>query len=598
MMAHPPGVGPQIPVESVAASTAYKNVRRLIGYVLTYRRNVILAVVWLLVSSATAAAVPALIGYVVDQAVKQAAGAGDLNALNIPVALLAVVTIAGWFAQRAQIIHLGDAGQRALFVLRQEVFARLHSLPVAYFESAAAGDLMSRLVNDIETVNSFMSQGLRRLIGSMLVVVATIIAMFIVDVRLAIVTLLALPFIMATAWVFGKVSRRVFRQRQVAIGNVSALLAEELAGIKVAQSFARSGASSEAFDARNAANRDASIHASAISSAFEPALTLISTIATVFVAGYGGMLAAEGVVTVGVVVAFFNYARQFFNAISQISTLWGETQSAIAGSERVFTLLDAETGAIDPPDAIELDAPLGSLAFSKVNFGYADGPQVLFDVSFQVLPGETVALVGVTGAGKSTILDLISKMYAPASGEITIDGLDIARIATPSLRRVLGVVGQEPFLFSGTVADNLRYARRSITDAEIHSTLLDVGGPVLLESLPDGIDTQIGERGITLSGGQRQLIALARVLLSEPAILLLDEATSAVDSRTEAQIHTALDKAFTKRTAIVIAHRLSTVKRADRIIVIEDGRVVESGTYQELMTAGGFASKLFCAQII
>ncbi len=597
-MAHPPGVGPQIPVESVAASTAYKNVRRLIGYVLTYRRNVILAVVWLLVSSATAAAVPALIGYVVDQAVKQAAGAGDLNALNIPVALLAVVTIAGWFAQRAQIIHLGDAGQRALFVLRQEVFARLHSLPVAYFESAAAGDLMSRLVNDIETVNSFMSQGLRRLIGSMLVVVATIIAMFIVDVRLAIVTLLALPFIMATAWVFGKVSRRVFRQRQVAIGNVSALLAEELAGIKVAQSFARSGASSEAFDARNAANRDASIHASAISSAFEPALTLISTIATVFVAGYGGMLAAEGVVTVGVVVAFFNYARQFFNAISQISTLWGETQSAIAGSERVFTLLDAETGAIDPPDAIELDAPLGSLAFSKVNFGYADGPQVLFDVSFQVLPGETVALVGVTGAGKSTILDLISKMYAPASGEITIDGLDIARIATPSLRRVLGVVGQEPFLFSGTVADNLRYARRSITDAEIHSTLLDVGGPVLLESLPDGIDTQIGERGITLSGGQRQLIALARVLLSEPAILLLDEATSAVDSRTEAQIHTALDKAFTKRTAIVIAHRLSTVKRADRIIVIEDGRVVESGTYQELMTAGGFASKLFCAQII
>jgi len=598
VMAHPPGVGPQIPVESVAASTAYKNVRRLIGYVLTYRRNVILAVVWLLVSSATAAAVPALIGYVVDQAVKQAAGAGDLNALNIPVALLAVVTIAGWFAQRAQIIHLGDAGQRALFVLRQEVFARLHSLPVAYFESAAAGDLMSRLVNDIETVNSFMSQGLRRLIGSMLVVVATIIAMFIVDVRLAIVTLLALPFIMATAWVFGKVSRRVFRQRQVAIGNVSALLAEELAGIKVAQSFARSGASSEAFDARNAANRDASIHASAISSAFEPALTLISTIATVFVAGYGGMLAAEGVVTVGVVVAFFNYARQFFNAISQISTLWGETQSAIAGSERVFTLLDAETGAIDPPDAIELDAPLGSLAFSKVNFGYADGPQVLFDVSFQVLPGETVALVGVTGAGKSTILDLISKMYAPASGEITIDGLDIARIATPSLRRVLGVVGQEPFLFSGTVADNLRYARRSITDAEIHSTLLDVGGPVLLESLPDGIDTQIGERGITLSGGQRQLIALARVLLSEPAILLLDEATSAVDSRTEAQIHTALDKAFTKRTAIVIAHRLSTVKRADRIIVIEDGRVVESGTYQELMTAGGFASKLFCAQII
>lgn len=597
-MAHPPGVGPQIPVESVAASTAYKNVRRLIGYVLTYRRNVILAVVWLLVSSATAAAVPALIGYVVDQAVKQAAGAGDLNALNIPVALLAVVTIAGWFAQRAQIIHLGDAGQRALFVLRQEVFARLHSLPVAYFESAAAGDLMSRLVNDIETVNSFMSQGLRRLIGSMLVVVATIIAMFIVDVRLAMVTLLALPFIMATAWVFGKVSRKVFRQRQVAIGNVSALLAEELAGIKVAQSFARSGASSEAFDARNAANRDASIHASAISSAFEPALTLISTIATVFVAGYGGMLAAEGVVTVGVVVAFFNYARQFFNAISQISTLWGETQSAIAGSERVFTLLDAETGAIDPPDAIELDAPLGSLAFSKVNFGYADGPQVLFDVSFQVLPGETVALVGVTGAGKSTILDLISKMYAPASGEITIDGLDIARIATPSLRRVLGVVGQEPFLFSGTVADNLRYARRNITDTEIHSTLLDVGGPVLLESLPDGIDTQIGERGITLSGGQRQLIALARVLLSEPAILLLDEATSAVDSRTEAQIHTALDKAFTKRTAIVIAHRLSTVKRADRIIVIEDGRVVESGTYQELMTAGGFASKLFCAQII
>ncbi|MCL4555005.1 MAG: ABC transporter ATP-binding protein/permease [Actinobacteria bacterium] len=597
-MAHPHGTGPQIPVESVAAATALASVRRLIEYVLKYRRNVIFAVVWLLVSSATAAAVPALIGYVVDQAVRQAAGAGEVSALNAPIALLAAVTIAGWFAQRAQIIHLGNAGQRALFVLRQEVFAKLHVLPVAYFESSAAGDLMSRLVNDIETVNSFMSQGLRRLIGSMLVVVATVVAMFIVDARLALVTLLALPFLMATAWVFGKVSRRVFRQRQVAIGNVSALLAEELAGIKVAQSFARSGASSEAFDARNAANRDASINASAISSAFEPALTLISTIATVLVAGYGGMLAAGGVITVGVVVAFFNYARQFFNSISQISTLWGETQSAIAGSERVFTLLDAQTGMTDPPDAVDLMDPQGSLGFSKVNFGYAEGPQVLFDVSFQVLPGETVALVGMTGAGKSTILDLISKMYAPDSGEITIDGVDIHKVTTPSLRRILGVVGQEPFLFTGTVADNLRYARSGVTDDEIRSTLLDVGGPVLLESLPEGIDTRIGERGLTLSGGQRQLLALARVMLSDPSILLLDEATSAVDSRTETQIHVALDKVFSERTAIVIAHRLSTVKRADRIIVIEDGRVVESGTYRELMAAGGYASNLFCAQII
>lgn len=597
-MAHPHGTGPQIPVESVAAATALASVRRLIEYVLKYRRNVIFAVVWLLVSSATAAAVPALIGYVVDQAVRQAAGAGEVSALNAPIALLAAVTIAGWFAQRAQIIHLGNAGQRALFVLRQEVFAKLHVLPVAYFESSAAGDLMSRLVNDIETVNSFMSQGLRRLIGSMLVVVATVVAMFIVDARLALVTLLALPFLMATAWVFGKVSRRVFRQRQVAIGNVSALLAEELAGIKVAQSFARSGASSEAFDARNAANRDASINASAISSAFEPALTLISTIATVLVAGYGGMLAAGGVITVGVVVAFFNYARQFFNSISQISTLWGEAQSAIAGSERVFTLLDAQTGMTDPPDAVDLMDPQGSLGFSKVNFGYAEGPQVLFDVSFQVLPGETVALVGMTGAGKSTILDLISKMYAPDSGEITIDGVDIHKVTTPSLRRILGVVGQEPFLFTGTVADNLRYARSGVTDDEIRSTLLDVGGPVLLESLPEGIDTRIGERGLTLSGGQRQLLALARVMLSDPSILLLDEATSAVDSRTETQIHVALDKVFSERTAIVIAHRLSTVKRADRIIVIEDGRVVESGTYRELMAAGGYASNLFCAQII
>jgi len=597
-VAHPHGTGPQIPVESVAAATALASVRRLIEYVLKYRRNVIFAVVWLLVSSATAAAVPALIGYVVDQAVRQAAGAGEVSALNAPIALLAAVTIAGWFAQRAQIIHLGNAGQRALFVLRQEVFAKLHVLPVAYFESSAAGDLMSRLVNDIETVNSFMSQGLRRLIGSMLVVVATVVAMFIVDARLALVTLLALPFLMATAWVFGKVSRRVFRQRQVAIGNVSALLAEELAGIKVAQSFARSGASSEAFDARNAANRDASINASAISSAFEPALTLISTIATVLVAGYGGMLAAGGVITVGVVVAFFNYARQFFNSISQISTLWGETQSAIAGSERVFTLLDAQTGMTDPPDAVDLMDPQGSLGFSKVNFGYAEGPQVLFDVSFQVLPGETVALVGMTGAGKSTILDLISKMYAPDSGEITIDGVDIHKVTTPSLRRILGVVGQEPFLFTGTVADNLRYARSGVTDDEIRSTLLDVGGPVLLESLPEGIDTRIGERGLTLSGGQRQLLALARVMLSDPSILLLDEATSAVDSRTETQIHVALDKVFSERTAIVIAHRLSTVKRADRIIVIEDGRVVESGTYRELMAAGGYASNLFCAQII
>lgn len=569
---------------------------RLLRYLLPHRRSLMLGTGWLLLSSAAVAATPALTGRLIDRAVATAAAGGSADTLTVPALLLVGATLVGWFAQRMQILLLGQAGQEALYAVRRDVFAKISELDIGFFESVESGDLMSRLINDIEQINSFLSQGFRRLLSSSFSLVATLIAMLLVDWRLAVATLLVVPVMLLVTRLFGLVARRAFRRRQEAIGDVSATLAEELGGIRVAQAFNRTERNRERFEGRNAQNRDANVGAAAVSSAFSPVLSVISTGATALVAGLGGWLASRLLVTIGVVVAFLNYARQFFNAVTQLSSLYSETQSALAGGERIFDLLDTPVEVADRSDAEDLACLEGRVTWEGVRFSYRSGPEVLHGIDLDVSPGETVAFVGTTGAGKTTLVNLVPRFYDPSSGAVLIDGRDVRSLRLSSLRRHFGIVLQDPFLFSGTVADNIRYGRLEASEADVRRAADTAGALAFIETLPDGFGTQVGERGSILSTGQRQLIAFARAVVGDPAILLLDEATSSVDTRTEQLIQRGLKRILVDRTALIIAHRLSTVRDASRIVVIDGGHVVEQGTYAQLLAADGAFRALHDAQ--
>jgi ATP-binding cassette subfamily B multidrug efflux pump len=572
----------------------WATVRRLLDYLAPYRMGVAVALVWVVIAAAAQAAGPVLTGYIVNIATKTT----HLSDLVLPfLGLIAAATV-GWLATRAQIMALGTIGQRALRTVRLQVFDKISDLSVAFFERNESGDLMSRLINDVDTINGFLSNGFRRLLGSAVGLVMTLAVMLAVNWVLALATLLVVPVMFAVSRLFGLVARRAFRLRQETLGDISSTLAEELAGIKVAQAFARTDRNATEFEQRNADNRDASVAASAVSSAFSPVLDVISTMSLAVVAGLGGYLATRNIITIGVVVAFIGFSRQFFNAVSQLSSLYADTQSALAGGERIFGLLDTRVEVSDAADALELGRLGGEVEYRGVRFSYGDGPEVLHGIDLHVAPGETVAIVGPTGAGKSTIVNLLARFYDPTSGAVLVDGNDLTGVVVGSLRRNLGIVLQDPFLFSGTVADNIRYGRLEASDADLAEAARTARGLEFIERLPAGFDTQVGERGGTLSTGQRQLIAFARAILADPAILILDEATSSVDTRTEALIQEGLRAILSDRTALVIAHRLSTVRDADRIAVVDAGAVVELGTYAELMAANELFRRLHDAQFV
>jgi len=570
---------------------------RLARYLLPYKRDLAFGAFWVVVSSAASAATPALTGMLINIAVAQAAtGQGSVGPLVVPGVALVGAAVFGWLATRQQIFTLGTAGQRALFGARNDVIAKVVQLDIGFFESVESGDLMSRLINDIAQIDSFLSQGFRRLLGALAGLVATLVAMLWVDWRLALATLLVVPVMVGVTRLFGVIARRAFRTRQESIGNVSATLAEELDGIKVAQAFNRTDRNRVQFAERNAANRDANVNAATVSSAFSPVLSVISAIATALVAALGGYFAAKQLLSIGVVVAFFSYARQFFNSVSQLSSLYSDTQSALAGGERVFGLLDTPVEISDAPDAVELPAITGRIEYRGVRFRYRTGDEILHGVDLTIPAGQTVAIVGATGAGKTTLANLAPRFYDPTAGAVLVDGHDLRDVSLPSLRSAFGIVLQDPFLFSGTIADNIRYGNLDASDADVRSAARTANALDFIESLPDGFDTLVSERGATLSTGQRQLIAFARAIVGDPAIVILDEATSSVDTRTEVAIQTALKALLSGRTALIIAHRLSTVRDADRIIVVDAGQVVEDGTYATLMATGGAFAALHEAQ--
>ena len=567
--------------------------RRLVAEWGPYRREIALALGLILVGAAAQALGPWLVGRAIDADIL----GGDPGGLARTMLLLLLVYAAGSLATRGQIWQVGSVGQRVLTSLRARLFDRLAHLPLGYFDRRPIGDLMSRVSNDVETLNQLLSQGLTQLLGSMFSLVGIVVAMLVLSWKLALVSSTIIPIMLVMTIVLARRARSAFRTTRETTGDVTAELQEEIVGVREAQAFNRTEANIAAFRERNQANRDANVQATAITSAFAPAMDLLSTLATALVIGAGGYLIFAGEATVGLLAAFLIYVQQFFRPIQIASQVYAQVQAALAGGERIYAILDEQPEPADRPGAAELNSAQGRIDFAGVCFEYEAGREVLHEVTFTAEPGQTVALVGQTGAGKTTIASLIPRFYDVTDGAVRIDGRDVRDVTRASLRRQIASVLQEPFLFSGTVAENIGYGREGATREDIVAAARAVDADAFVAALPDGYDTRLGEGGASLSQGQRQLLSFARAILADPRILILDEATSNVDTRTEAQIQRALRTLLAGRTSVVIAHRLSTVRDADQILVVDAGRIVERGVHDDLLARGGRYAELYRRQL-
>lgn len=567
-------------------------VLRLVGYLRPYWRQVLGAMVFVLLSAGTQAAGPFLIGQAVDIFITQ----GDKAGLTRTMLLLVGVYLTGYISMRFQVYLMSWSGQRVLADLRIQIIDRIESLSLQFVEGEEAGDLMSRLVNDIDALNSFISQGLAQMVGSVFALTGIVVAMFVLNWQLALAALAIVPVMLLATNLFARYARSAYRKTRTTIGDVSAGLQEELGGVKVAQAFNRGDLNIRRFAERNAANRDANVSANAITSAFAPTMDVLATVDTAIVAGIGGYMAVRGLISVGTVVAFLQYVQNFFRPVQTVATVWTIAQSAFAAAERVFELIDTEPEIQDAMDAIEMPMIEGEVKLDNVAFGYELEKLVLREIDLIATPGETIALVGPTGAGKSTLVSLISRFYDVKVGVVQIDGFDIRQVTQNSLRSQMGMVTQEPFLFSSTIMENIRYGRLEASDEEVYEAARAANAHNFITRLPEGYETKLGERGGTLSQGQRQLISIARAILADPRILILDEATASVDTRTEVMIQKALNRLLEGRTSFVIAHRLSTVRNADQVLVIDEGKIVEKGTHETLIEQDGLYAELYRRQ--
>ena len=565
---------------------------RLFRYVAPYKFRILIVLLFTVTGAAFGAAAPYLIGRAVDQFISR----GDRAGLAIIMLLLLGAYVGAMLSRVFQGYLMGWVGQKTLARIRGEIFRKLQRLHMSYFDKHDAGDLMSRLVNDVDTINNLLSMGLVQSLAGVMGLIGIVVAMFALHWPLALAAATVIPVMLLTTNFFAGMARRAFRKTRETIGDVSADLQEDIAGIKVAQAFNRTGLNQARFARRNAANRDANVGATAVTSAFSPAMDILSTVATVIVVGFGGYLATTGQVSVGVVVSFLGYVQQFFWPIQQVSQLYTQAQSALAGGERIFELLDTEETMVDATAAKPLPPIKGRVEFENVDFAYDPMHPVLHGVDLVAEPGQTIALVGPTGAGKTTVANLLARFYDVTGGRVMVDGHDVRDVTIGSLRSQLGMVPQNSFLFSGAVADNIRYGRLDATDEEVEEAARLANAHEFISRLPQGYQTSLGERGGSISQGQRQLVAFARAILANPRILILDEATSSVDTRTEMLIQQALSELLKGRTSFVIAHRLSTIRNADQVLVIDEGRIVERGTHAELLEQGGLYADLYRRQ--
>jgi ABC-type multidrug transport system fused ATPase/permease subunit len=524
---------------------------------------------------------------------------GDERTLNLVVAAFVASALVVWAATFAQTYLVGWVGQRALADLRLQIFRHLQDMPVGFYERRPAGVLISRMTNDVEALDSLVTDTVVTLFQASLTLIGSIVILLLLDVELALITFLIFPIMAAGSLAFRIASADAYRRTRETIGAITAYLQETLSGIRVVRAFAQEPRHRARFAELNQANRDANLVTVNLNAAYFPGVEFVSAIATVAILLIGGGRVISGDVQIGVLVGFIAALNGFFDPIGQLSQVYTTYQSGMAALDKIFELLDEQPELRDAPDAVELPRLRGEIRFEDVSFRYGSpedegGPKLaLGDVSITVPPGQTVALVGATGAGKSTFAKLVARFYDPTEGRVLVDGHDLRTVKADSLRSQMGIVPQEAFLFSGTVADNIAFGRPDATPAEIEAAARAVGAWDFISVLPDGPDTEVGERGVQLSAGQRQLVAFARALIADPRILVLDEATSNVDLHTEGRIEAGLRRLLAGRTAIVIAHRLSTIRQAGRIVVLDQGRIVEQGTHDDLLAAGGAYERLY-----
>ena len=563
-----------------------RKLRGLWQLVSPYRLRVLAMLVSLIAAAAAALAPAPLAKLAIDQGIQH----HDTGALDvIVVAFLGSAVVYG-IATYAQTYLVGWVGQRALQDLRVHLFGHLQALSIGFYSRNRAGVIISRLTNDVEALDTLVEDGLATLIQSGLTLIGVVVILVVLDFHLALLTFLALPLLGLGALLFRIASADAYRLTRERIASITGYLQESLSGIRAVRAFGQERRHIARFRELNTANRAANMTTVNLNAAYFPAVELLSALVTVEILVIGGIEVINGHTSTGVVFGFIAALNNFFDPIEQLSQLYTTYQSGMAALDKIFELLDEQPELTDAPGALELPAIRGELRFDAVSFRYGTGEDAAYalrDLDITIPAGQTVALVGETGAGKSTFAKLVARFYDPSSGAVLVDGHDLRGVRAHSLRSQMGVVPQEAFLFSGTVRENIAFGRPDATDGEIADAARAVGALSFIERLDHGLDTQVGERGVQLSAGQRQLLAFARALVADPAILVLDEATSNVDVHTEGLIDQGLRRLVAGRTAIVIAHRLSTIRHAGRIVVLESGRIVEQGTHEELLDAEG-----------
>ena len=570
-------------------------VKRMLAYLKPHKWRMLGAFLLTLVQSGLTLLTPYLIKVAIDQNITQ----GDMAGLVKIAVLLAISFVLLFAVTTLQSYTLAWIGQRVLATLRGDLFRHLQRLPLGYHDRHIVGVTVSRVINDVAEINELLSQGVITLLGDSIVLVGIIVIMLGMSPKLALLTFIVLPLMVLATWMFSRQARRAFRETRSSVAAVVGDLAEDINGMRAIQAFTREKTSQDRFEQVNRENRNAYINAMNLSFIFLPTIEMLGMLATVIVLWFGGRFVIGAEVTLGIMVAFLAYVSRFFQPIQELSRIYTTFQSAMAGGEQVVNLLDTPVEIEDAPGALPLPLVKGEITLTNVSFKYrAELPDVLHQVNLQIPAGTTAALVGPTGAGKTTIANLIARFYEVSEGSISIDGYDIREITTASLHQQVRVIGQDPFLFSRSIAENIKYGKPGASDDEMILAAQQANAHGFIVRLPDGYQTRVLEGGVNLSQGQRQLISIARALLTDPRILILDEATANIDSVTEALLQEAIARLLKDRTAVVIAHRLSTVRNADRVHVIDDGRIVEQGTHAELLQHKGLYAQLYERQFV
>lgn len=588
-MGHGPGHGSFDP-QTLDTKVDPKKFSRIIPYLWPYRYYLLAGFIFMLMATVAGLISPMIEANAIDLFIAGGEGTSmaerQAGLLNLALIYLGLFLV-NWLSSYGQTYFISWAGQNLVYKIRQEMYEHLHRMSFSFYDRIEVGRVMSRLTSDVNALNELVSSGILNVFNDTLILAGIIVILLRLNWRLALVTFTIMPLFVLLATKFRWRLHRAYHDVRRKAATVNANLQESISGIRVTQSFSREEENAVRFDETNADNMQANMSAAQLNAAFGPLVEVVATVGICAVIWYGGLQIRLGAMTIGAVFAFLRYVQRFFMPIRDLSQVYNIWQAATVSIDRIFELLDAPPGVQDSPDAIELPTIVGNIRFDKVSFAYNPEQPVLRDIDFEVSAGHTLALVGQTGAGKSTIVNLLSRFYDVTDGAITIDGHDLRSVTQESLHRQLGIVLQDTFLFVGTVRDNIRYGRPAATEEEVVAAAKAVNAHDFIMRLPEGYDTEVQERGGRLSVGQRQLISFARAILCNPRIVILDEATSSVDAYTELLIQEAMEVLLKGRTSIVIAHRLSTVRRADSILALEDGKVMERGTHSELLLREG-----------